>query len=110
MRAKKLTANGLWESSRMMLPQHSERIVAHHEEPKKIKMPMLHEDEKQEFMYKINESLCCKDALKIDTIKNGQILTFRGVVIGIQNEKIKMEIEADIDWVEFNKIIRVDFL
>ncbi|MFX3643320.1 MAG: YolD-like family protein [Candidatus Pristimantibacillus sp.] len=110
MRAKKLTANGLWESSRMMLPQHTERIVAHHEEPKLIKMPAIHEDEKQEFMYKINESLYCKDALKIETIKNGTLVTLRGVVIGIQKEKIKVEIEADFDWVDFNKIIRVDFL
>lgn len=110
MRAKKLTANGLWESSRMMLPQHSERIVAYHEEATRIKMPEIHEDEKQEFMYKINESLYCKDALKIETIKDGNPIVYRGVVLGIKNEKIKVEIEADFDWVDFNKIVRVDFL
>ncbi|WP_408895379.1 hypothetical protein [Paenibacillus taichungensis] len=27
--SKKLEANGLWESSRMMLPQHKERIIQH---------------------------------------------------------------------------------
>lgn len=43
--SKKLEANGLWESSRMMLPQHKERIIQHRTHIHVQTKPILHEDE-----------------------------------------------------------------
>lgn len=43
--SKKLQGNGLWESSRMMLPEHRTQILKSNKEIIKVKMPVLHEDE-----------------------------------------------------------------
>ncbi|MDF2716560.1 MAG: YolD-like protein [Paenibacillus sp.] len=57
--SKKLEDNGLWESSRMMLPEHKERIIAEtldfkHKRPRR---PVLDEQEWEEIMRVLMESL-----------------------------------------------------
>jgi hypothetical protein len=57
--AQKLEGNGMWESSRMMLPEHKERIITdnfetQHRRPPK---PTLDEQEWEEIMRVLMESL-----------------------------------------------------
>ena len=51
--SKKLTGNGLWESSRMMLPEHKETIVQRNKRLTVKRMPILDEQEWEQ----INEGL-----------------------------------------------------
>lgn len=37
--SKKLSGNGLWESSRMMLPEHKERLISHRKEGNERAVP-----------------------------------------------------------------------
>ncbi|MDT2241397.1 hypothetical protein P7H22_15005 [Paenibacillus larvae] len=39
--SKKLTGNGLWESSRMMLPEHREQLLEQRRELKNMQSPYL---------------------------------------------------------------------
>lgn len=43
--SKKLEGNGLWESSRMMLPEHREAIIEQNREILKKTKPTMHEEE-----------------------------------------------------------------
>jgi hypothetical protein len=55
----KLEGNGLWESSRMMLPEHKERIIAENFEFKNKKLPRstLDEQEWEQIIRVLMESL-----------------------------------------------------
>ena len=59
MRITKLTpgSNLRWESSRMMLPEHIERIRQRKEEQKKVEKPELDEQELIELGYVVMDSL-----------------------------------------------------
>lgn len=56
---KKLEDNGLWESSRMMLPEHKQRIIADNYETrhKRPPKPTLDEQEWEQVMRVLMESL-----------------------------------------------------
>ena len=58
-RVNKLTSgyNLLWESSRMMLPEHKERINGHRETLGRKERPVLDEQEMEELALKVGESL-----------------------------------------------------
>jgi hypothetical protein len=55
----KLEENGLWESSRMMLPEHTERIIVENSEfkHKRLPRPTLDEQEWEQIMRVLMESL-----------------------------------------------------
>jgi hypothetical protein len=56
---QKLEGNGMWESSRMMLPEHKERIIADNFEMqyKRLAKPTLDDQEWEEIMRVLMESL-----------------------------------------------------
>jgi hypothetical protein len=45
--SKKLTGNGRWESSRIIIPEHKEAMIRHDIESKKLKRPNLTDEEKE---------------------------------------------------------------
>jgi hypothetical protein len=55
--SKKLKDNGLWESSRMMLPEHKQEIINHREKIHKRKKPLLDEQELEPIFQSISKSL-----------------------------------------------------
>jgi hypothetical protein len=55
--SKKLKDNGLWESSRMMLPEHKQEIINHREELQKRKKPLMDEQELELIFQSIGRSL-----------------------------------------------------
>lgn len=54
--SKKLTGNGLFESSRMMLPEHKEAFIEHQQNVKKKVRPLLDEQEVERIQQLIAES------------------------------------------------------
>lgn len=62
--SKKLELNGLWESSRMMLPQHKESAIRNRRESQRIMHPIRDEQEIQkhikcaEFVADVQETSC----------------------------------------------------
>ncbi|MFC4387188.1 YolD-like family protein [Gracilibacillus marinus] len=59
MKHSKLTlgSNILWESSRMMLPEHKEVLVKHQQQLNKKKKPIVDEQQLEEFSLVIQEAL-----------------------------------------------------
>lgn len=54
---KKLQGNGLWESSRMMLPEHKEAILRSSRQMQSKLRPVLDEQETEGIMRNLSESL-----------------------------------------------------
>ncbi|GEM_PF-426215 len=55
--SKKLQGNGLWESSRMMLPEHKEQIWGRRREQRKRIRPTLEQDQLDRFAQLISDSI-----------------------------------------------------
>lgn len=107
--SKKLQGNGIWESSRMMLPQHRERIVENQRLLRKKTKPFIHEDEWEIIFQNINLSLNEQEPVKVTIFGENEYSELRGVVTSISQyqKKLKVENECGYEWVDFDEIISV---
>jgi hypothetical protein len=82
MKSNKLTkgSNLRWESSRMMLPEHVEAINQHAIDRKRIKQPLLDDQEIEEINRKLGESLSEYVPISISMYKSGFIEEISGIV------------------------------
>ncbi|WP_342423129.1 YolD-like family protein [Paenibacillus sp. FSL E2-0178] len=110
--SKKLQGNGIWESSRMMLPQHKERINEHRTALQKIVKPTLHTDEIEIINQNISLSLSNRELIKVKIFGEYEYRDIIGVVksvSGISN-KFKIEIEDGYEFVDFNEVLSVELI
>ena len=103
--AKKLEGNGMWESSRMILPEHREEILKRNREINKRIMPRLHEDEWELYFRIINESFNSKKNIKVIVFDDYEDIEYIGAVERIDQHK--STIKLDNVWVRFGVIIKV---
>lgn len=100
--AQKLQGNGLWESSRMMLPEQKERILQENFKfrNKRPPKPVLDEQEKEEIMRVLVQSLGMRDQARITLYHEFEDCAVIGVVDKIDpytrtfivdGERFKME-------------------
>lgn len=110
--SKKLEANGLWESSRMMLPQHKERIIEHRTQIHHQTKPFLHEDEweiiGQNLLISLNYTLEARIVV-FGEIENREVY---GIVSSVSQfaKKIKVEFDSGYEWIDFDQLVSVDVL
>lgn len=107
--SKKLQGNGMWEASRMMLPQHKESINRHRSELEKRVKPILHEDEWEIIFQNINYSLHQKEQVLVTVFGELIDLEFEGIVTNVSQhlKKFKLENEDGYEWIDFNEIVSV---
>ncbi|MCM3257076.1 YolD-like family protein [Paenibacillus lautus] len=107
--SKKLEKNGLWESSRMTLPQHKERIVEHVNKRTTIEKPTLHEDEWENIAQNINLSISFNESVVIEIYNQYGNRLVEGVVSSISKigKKLRLEWDAGYEWVDFDEIVSV---
>ncbi|MGP3788524.1 YolD-like family protein [Paenibacillus sp. 1A_MP2] len=107
--SKKLVANGLWESNRIMLPQHKERINAHHAEKHYIDKPLLHEDEREIIGQNLRMSLNYTLEATLEVFNKTGSTFIKGIVTSVSNtgKRIKIELEQGYDWIDFDKLLSV---
>lgn len=107
--SKKLENNGLWESSRMMLPQHKERIVEHISRRTVKNKPMLHDDEWDIITQNINLSLNSKENVIIEIFDEFENRSIEGKVTSVSplGKKLKVESTTGFEWVDFDELISV---
>lgn len=107
--SKKLQANGLWESSRMMLPQHKERINEHRSKDNVKSKPFIHDDELEMIYQNIRLSHAYTEEAEIELFDPYQNQVIKGIVtsVNILGKKIKIESENESDWVSIDNIVSV---
>lgn len=106
--SKKLTDNGLFDSSRMMLPQHKETILIHQKELNRMAKPVIDEQEWQLIGQALQDSFNdhVKVTLTVFDPFNTRDLTGFVTVINTFRKEIKLSIDqGEWEWIKFSDII-----
>lgn len=106
--SKKLSGNGLWESSRMMLPEHKARIAGHrYEEDNRHTRPTLDQEEQGELARIIAEAMF--EGREIVATIFGTYGHRRVVARPTRVDKIRRAVEfnsgGEKEWVAFDDIL-----
>jgi len=110
--AKKLQGNGMWESSRMMLPEHIRAYVKYTDEDKRggpKKKPVLDDMELEDISRKIYESKANGREIKVTVWGKGEPV--RGVVSRIDTYFKRITLTqywGDTETVKMDDIVGVD--
>ncbi|MFS1513251.1 YolD-like family protein [Chengkuizengella sp. SCS-71B] len=108
--SKKLEGNGLWESSRMMLPEHKERINLYNEQQKKKKKPQLVEEEVGLISQRLSDSMLDGAEVTIELFnERGKNQFVTGIVSKMDStlRRIKLFYNDDYEWIQFDTIVDV---
>lgn len=108
--SKLLSGNGMWESSRMILPQHKERILSEQKEETKRKKPIFHEDELEDLARNIAEYAHNKERVAITTFGTYKNNIIEGLIIEVSEQKkaIRIQSEHNNRWIQLFEIIKVE--
>ncbi|PYE51516.1 YolD-like family protein [Paenibacillus barcinonensis] len=110
--SKKLQANGLWESSRMMLPQHKERIIEHRSKDNVTTRPTLHEDEVEIISLNLRMSLSYTLETDIEIFNEYGNRIIKGIVASVSasGKRIKLETETGYELLNFDDLVSVKII
>ncbi|TVX85530.1 YolD-like family protein [Paenibacillus agilis] len=102
----KLKGNGLWESSRMMLPEHKEAIKLREGLYNRRKKPMLNEDNLEQLNHYIQESFENMQRITLQVFHPFEQISISGIIIGFDTvgRRIKIQCET-IQWVKIVDIL-----
>lgn len=109
--SRKLQGNGIWESSRMILPEHREAVVHERKELRKQMKPELTAEEREELFGRLRVSL--SETLDVtltlfnpygDELVRGMVLSF-----DYQLQRVKLGTPGGSNWVDFNRVLKVAF-
>ncbi|MCR2804938.1 YolD-like family protein [Paenibacillus soyae] len=93
---KKLEGNGLWESSRMMLPEHKAAIIRHTESLKRRERVQLDEQEWEHVSRAVSESLQRRQPITVRLFHPMELLTVIGIVDRV--DELKGRFMVDGEW------------
>ncbi|RJX40981.1 YolD-like family protein [Paenibacillus pinisoli] len=93
---KKLEGNGLWESSRMMLPEHKAAINDHSESLKRRTRIELDEQEWEHVSRVVSESLLRRQPVAVRLFHPFELLTVIGIVDRV--DELKGRFMVDGEW------------
>lgn len=109
----KLTGNGLFESSRMMLPEHKEAYNAYFERLSDKKRPELDVQETERISFVFAEALHEKCQVKVTLFHSKEEQYVIGNVVRIDPHirKVKLQLEDDEQyWLPWSEIVDVALL
>lgn len=105
--SKKLEGNGLWESSRMMLPEHKASYIAHQRRlPAKVR-PQLDEQEAERLSRLIAQSMQQGKAITLHLYQEFGESTLSGIITKIdqQNRTLRLAGVSEYTWIKLNDIV-----
>ncbi|MDQ0888744.1 hypothetical protein QFZ81_003832 [Paenibacillus sp. V4I9] len=89
--SKKLEMNGLWESSRMMLPQHKDSAIRGQKEKQYIQRQALDEQEIHFISATLSQSQIYKRTVQIMIYDKYQLRTVSGVVTRSKQGEFRLD-------------------
>lgn len=109
--SKKLSGNGLWESSRMMLPEHKEQLLAVRHDAERQTKPLLDEQAHAYNFLRIVEAMAQGTTVHLTVFDQYDTArTVEGIVAQIDEAKQRILLidETDEIWVPWEEIMQVD--
>ncbi|NDI36350.1 YolD-like family protein [Chengkuizengella sediminis] len=112
MKENKLTpgSNMMWEASRMILPEHKERINDYQYERDRKNKPELAEEEVNIISQQLSDSMLSKLEVTIELFRAfGQNELKTGIIskFDTQLSQIKLQNEDEYEWIKFDDIVGV---
>lgn len=105
--SNKLSGNILWESSRMMLPEHKEAINRFNQSLQTRKRAQLDEQEQELINRALQQSLRHRIALTIHMYDPYEQLSIIGVVDRIDKQLQRFMVDGE--WFCLAEVVRVEF-
>jgi len=109
--SKKLQGNGLFESSRMMLPEHKEAIIVYNRSLQKKSRPQLDEQELGRISMLLTESMQLRKEIVLVLFGEFKTIEVTGIVtkVDLQQKRIRFNKDSDEDyrWINLSDIIDV---
>lgn len=108
--SKKLQGNGLWESSRMMLPEHKEAYLRLDQERDRKERPIFDEQSFEEMGRSIQEAAKIGRFVKIKVFQPFSDIEVVGQVqiIDPYDQRIRISHDGKKTWVPFRDILHVE--
>jgi hypothetical protein len=109
MRGKKLRGNGLWESSRIILPQFREAQMNHRNSLKAREKPELDEQRVEELSAAIAEAIMSGEETSVTTFSEYGNKTTVGVVLKVDplEHVIRLRMRSDTVQINLEEIINI---
>ncbi|WP_025692832.1 YolD-like family protein [Paenibacillus zanthoxyli] len=106
---KKLEGNGLWESSRMMLPEHKQRILEQQREVLRREPPVLDDQKREEMERMLTLSLREHVRVTVVLFDSYEDVRLSGFVTSIHahSREIKLQWADEWRWIGLDCIIDV---
>jgi hypothetical protein len=110
MQRKKLEGNGLWEGSRMIMPEHKQRILNDAINEETRKKPDLDPQALAEISQVLAQSLEDCSPITLTLFEGYEDRSIRGIVIKVdqQLKQIKFRQGEDWDWIKLADIIAAE--
>ncbi|WP_127532726.1 YolD-like family protein [Paenibacillus kobensis] len=102
--SKKLTGNGFWESSRMMLPEHKKALVEMRKEERRRIRPNIDFDEAEAIAAAVSKSFMDQTEVTIQIYDPFNERSETGVVERVDQSRIRIAGE----WIKFTDIIAAE--
>jgi hypothetical protein len=112
--SKKLEKNGLWESSRMMLPQHKESAIRNQRESQRILRPIRDEQEIQNISATLSQSQMYKKAVQLTLYDEYQPRTVTGIVTRSKHGEFRFDTvdpfngTEEWDWISYKDVMKAE--
>lgn len=105
--SKKLSGNGIYEGSRMIMPEHREAFLAQEREQQRRGKPVLDDQAIEEITRALAESY--NEKVRVDLVVFNPFYDepVSGVVTGIDNQtnRVKLMLNEEIRWVSLAEIM-----
>jgi hypothetical protein len=111
---KKLEKNGLWESSRMLLPQHKEAALRQADEVHAIPRPTLDDQEMDIINTTLRQSYMFKKNVDLGLYGEYEQRSMRGIVTRIQRDSVRLDTinsldgSEDCEWILFVDVLKAE--
>ncbi|AOZ91612.1 YolD-like family protein [Paenibacillus crassostreae] len=108
--SKRLEGNGLYESMRMIIPQHKEAVIKQAQEIHRRKKPNLDEQQWETVERAIGESLNEHATITLQVYGPFENKELRGIVesANIYRQEIKFIFDGEWEWIKFENIISAE--
>jgi ATP-dependent helicase YprA (DUF1998 family) len=107
---RKLEGNGLWESSRMMLPEHKESLVQRLGRLGRRSRPMLAEEERERLFRLLAEAAASGQAVAVRVFSDGDIRELAAVTVLRLDpllRRVRLRCGEEEEWVGADEIVDV---
>lgn len=112
--SKKLELNGLWESSRMMLPQHKESAIRNRRESQRIMHPIRDEQEIQNISSVLSLSQMYKKPVVLTLYEEYKTRSITGIVVRSKHGEFRLDIVEPFigaegwEWIAYRNVLKAE--